>query len=183
MNEKIQKTENNFAKRTDVLGVYNVNGAQTTISRAEDADLVFDIALNGKLLSLALKRSQHDTGKSPYTRCMGGGCAPAYKGEHLVDYSLRFDLDGISAGEQISFIGAKYDEWNDSPIPSYDVDIKKGIPQSEHKKIGEILKRQNEDMALIWNKFVLDAEQMVSQNNVKSSAFNSKLADFLYNGR
>lgn len=28
MNEKIQKTENNFAKRTDVLGVYNVNGAQ-----------------------------------------------------------------------------------------------------------------------------------------------------------
>ena len=150
MNEKIQKTENNFAKRTDVLGVYNVNGAQTTISRA---------------------------------RCMDGGCAPAYKGEHLVDYSLRFDLDGISAGEQISFIGAKYDEWNDSPIPSYDVDIKKGIPQSEHKKIGEILKRQNEDMALIWNKFVLDAEQMVSQNNVKSSAFNSKLADFLYNGR
>ena len=163
MNEKIQKTENNFAKRTDVLGVYNVNGAQTTISRAEDADLVFDIALNGKLLSLALKRSQHNTGKS--------------------HYSLRFDLDGISAGEQISFIGAKYDEWNDSPIPSYDVDIKKGIPQSEHKKIGEILKRQNEDMALIWNKFVLDAEQMVSQNNVKSSAFNSKLADFLYNGR
>ena len=140
MNEKIQKTENNFAKRTDVLGVYNVNGAQTTISRAEDADLVFDIALNGKLLSLALKRSQHNTGKSPYTRCMDGGCAPAYKGEHLVDYSLRFDLDGISAGEQISFIGAKYDEWNDSPIPSYDVDIKKGIPQSEHKKIGEILK-------------------------------------------
>ena len=80
MNEKIQKTENNFAKRTDVLGVYNVNGAQTTISRAEDADLVFDIALNGKLLSLALKRSQHDTGKSPYTRCMDGGCATAYKG-------------------------------------------------------------------------------------------------------
>ena len=38
-------------------------------------------------------------------------------------------------------------------------------------------------MALIWNKFVLDAEQIVSQNNVKSSAFNSKLADFLYNGR
>ena len=76
MNEKIQKTENNFAKRTDVLGVYNVNGAQTTISRAEDADLVFDIALNGKLLSLALKRSQHNTGKSPYTPLHGRRLRP-----------------------------------------------------------------------------------------------------------
>ena len=183
MNEKIQKTENNFAKRTDVLGVYNVNGAQTTISRAEDADLVFDIALNGKLLSLALKRSQHNTGKSPYTRCMGGGCALRTKGNISLTIPSGLIWTAFPPVNKFLFIGAKYDEWNDSPIPSYDVDIKKGIPQSEHKKIGEILKRQNEDMALIWNKFVLDAEQMVSQNNVKSSAFNSKLADFLYNGR
>lgn len=72
-------------------------------------------------------------------------------------------------------------EW--LPHPVLRCRYKKGIPQSEHKKIGEILKRQNEDMALIWNKFVLDAEHMGSNNNVKSSAFNSKLADFLYNGR
>ena len=43
MNEKIQKTENNFAKRTDVLGVYNVNGAQTT--KAEPKTPIWSLTL------------------------------------------------------------------------------------------------------------------------------------------
>lgn len=173
---------NNFVKRTEVLGVYNINGAETTVSRAADADLVFDIARGGSVLSFAVSRSQHST-MTPYTRHMGGYGAPAYKGEHNVDYSLRLCLDGFSASKQISFVGAEYDEWKDTPVPPYDVDLNKGIPQSEHKKIGEELGKQNEDMAVVWNRFVPDSEQMASKNNVKSSAFNARLADFLHNGR
>lgn len=179
MTERKNITEN----LTEVLGVYNVNGAQTTITRIGDADLAFDIALGGKSLSLELNRSQHNTGKTPYTTNMCGYPMHRYEGEHIVDYSLRFQLDGLSANQQISFVGAQYNESEERPIPPYDVDIKKGIPQSEHKKIGEILKKQNEDLALVWNKFVLNAEQMASKNNTHSSAFNSKLADFLQNQR
>lgn len=182
---------NDFVKRTEVLGVYNINGAETVVSRAADADLVFDIAQGGSVLSFAVSRSQHRT-DTPYGRGSHGTSAPAIKGEYIVDYSIQTCVDGIAnRPHKVSIIGKEYDVWKGEPIPSYDVDLKKGIPSHEVDEIWIKLDRQDKDLAKAWRWYVPSAKQMaIAKNNVKKSSafmskltFNVRLANFLHNGR
>ena len=109
---------------------------------------------------------------------MGGGAAPAIKGDYIALYDVGVRIDDEKRNFAVSFATKHFDEWGDR-APGYKVDLSKGIPAEEHKLLYKGLSEQNSAVAQVMKDYVLDADELQKCNNLQQSVFNQKLEEFL----
>lgn len=155
---------------------YKKSGATVSVSQ-DGATHTYKIKREGKTLEMSFTRQQSAKSEK-YTRNMGGGAAPAIKGDYIALYDVGVRIDDEKRNFAVSFATKHFDEWGDR-APGYKVDLSKGIPVEEHKLLYKGLSEQNSAVAQAMKDYVLDADELQKCNNLQQSVFNQKLEEFL----
>ena len=101
---------------------YKKSGATVSVSQ-DGAAQVYKIEREGKMLEMSFTRAQNVKSEN-YTRSMGGGAAPAIKGDYVASYGVGVSIDGEKRDFAVSFTAKHFDEWGDI-APDYDVSLEK----------------------------------------------------------
>ena len=157
---------------------------------AESDKIKAKITRGESVLELDMNRHQDLRKEERLNYGWGEDHGTSIHGDYVATYNIDVKIGEAKQHYSTSFIAhsfevlqGNYEEQN----YNYGVDLSKGIPPKEYKSLLDGISEQSTAMKQIFEKYILDSENLSKENNLSqstpNSAFNKALDNFLNGGR